>query len=215
MARGRKKVENPETARRILAAAEGIFAERGLAGARTDEIATAARANKAMLYYYYGDKERLHHAVLENLFSQLRSSIQAAEPAPPRFPSPHERLLAFVNGYFDFVASHPNYPRLIQREVMESGRGLKWIVGSYFRPFHRRLCRTIEEGVAAGEFRRVDAHNTVFTIVAMTVFYFAAAPVLSEILGRKALSPPAVAARKRALIDFLVHGLFLPEARSR
>ena len=215
MARGRKKVENPETARRILTAAEGIFAERGLAGARTDEIAAAARANKAMLYYYYGDKQRLHRAVLERLFRQLRGSIEAAERVSPRSPSPRERLLAFVNGYFDFVATHPNYPRLIQREVMEAGRSLEWIAGNYFRPFHRRLSRTIEEGMATGEFRRVDPHNTVFTIIAITVFYFAAAPVLSEVLGRNALSPRAVAARKRALIDFLVHGLFRPEARSR
>ncbi len=215
MSRGRKKLENPETARRILAAAEDIFADRGLAGARTDDIAAAARANKAMLYYYYGDKERLHHAVLENLFRQLRSSIQGAAPAPPRQLGPRERLLAFVNGYFDFVVGHPNYPRLVQREVMESGRGLQWIVRNYFRPFHQRLCRTIEEGVAAGDFRSVDAHNTVFTIIAMTVFYFAAAPVLSEVLGRNVLRPRAVAARKRALLDFLVHGLFRPEARSR
>ena len=53
MRRGRKRVENPETARRILAAAENHFAAQGLAGARTDEIAAAAHANKAMLFYYF------------------------------------------------------------------------------------------------------------------------------------------------------------------
>ncbi len=70
MQRGRKKIENPETARRILAAAERIFAARGLAGARTDEIARAAHVNKAMLYYYFRSKERLYRAVFENLFGQ-------------------------------------------------------------------------------------------------------------------------------------------------
>ena len=59
MRRGRRKIENPATARRILAAAEQHFAAQGLAGARTEEIATAAHANKAMLYYYFGDKRRL------------------------------------------------------------------------------------------------------------------------------------------------------------
>ncbi|MFZ0617720.1 MAG: helix-turn-helix domain-containing protein, partial [Candidatus Acidiferrales bacterium] len=62
MRRGRKKVENPATARRILAAAEDHFAARGIAGARTEEIATAAHANKAMLYYYFGNKRQLHRA---------------------------------------------------------------------------------------------------------------------------------------------------------
>jgi TetR/AcrR family transcriptional regulator len=207
--RGRKKAENPETAQRILLAAERIFAERGLAGARTDEITAAAHANKAMLYYYFGDKRRLHHAVLEHLFSQLRSTVQAAGPANG---TPRDHLLAYVNGYFDFVSTHPNYPRLVQRIVMESGPELQWMVEQFFRPFHRRLCRSIEEGIAAGEFRRVDPSQTVITIIATTVFYFAAAPVLSRVLGRAALRPQAVAARKRAILEFLARGLFLPEA---
>ena len=84
MQRGRKKIENPETARRILAAAERIFAARGLAGARTDEIAQAARVNKAMLYYYFGSKERLYRAVFENLSGQAGKMIQAEMPAKRR-----------------------------------------------------------------------------------------------------------------------------------
>lgn len=71
MRRGRRKVENPATARRILAAAERHFAAEGMAGARTDEIAADAHANKAMLYYYFGNERRLHRAVLEHLFRQL------------------------------------------------------------------------------------------------------------------------------------------------
>ena len=72
MKRGRKRAENPDTARRILDAAERHFAAHGLAGARTDQIAISAHANKAMLYYYFGDKQRLHRAVLENLIRQVR-----------------------------------------------------------------------------------------------------------------------------------------------
>jgi len=212
MKRGRRKAKNPETARRILAAAEQIFAQRGLAGARTEEIAAAAHANKAMLYYYYGDKQRLYRAVIENLFSQLRRSIESARPANA---SPRGHLLAYVNGYFDFVSTHPNYPRIVQREVMESGPQLHWIVQKYFRPFHKRLSRAIEEGIAAGEIQPVDSHNTVFSIIAITVFYFAAAPVVSRVLGRDALRPQAVAARKRAVLDFLERGLFRSPKRAK
>ncbi len=210
MSRGRKKAENPAAARRILDAAEPIFAARGLAGARTEEIAVAARVNKALLYYYFHSKAQLHRAVLERLFRQLHQSIIAAGSASR---SPRDRLLAFVNGYFDFVASHPSYPRLVQRQAMESSGQREWMVRSFFRPFHARLSRTIAEGVKAGEFRPVDPSHTVFTIIAMTVFYFAAAPVLRRILDRDPLRPTAVAARKRAILDFLRHGLFTdPEA---
>jgi len=212
MKRGRPKAKNPETARRILAAAEQIFAQRGLAGARTEGIAGAAHANKAMLYYYYGDKQGLYHAVIENLFSQLRRSIETSRPANG---SPRGHLLAYVNGYFDFVSTHPNYPRIVQREVMQSGPQLHWIVQKYFRPFHKRLSRAIEQGIAAGEIQPVDPNNTVFSIIAITVFYFAAAPVLSKVLGHDALRPQAVAARKRAILDFLERGLFRPPKRAK
>ncbi len=200
-----QKAKNPATVARILAAAERIFAERGLAGARTEEIARAAQVNKALLYYYFESKERLYRFVLESLFSQLRASI---EPAAGQASLPRQQLLAYVNGYFDFVWSHPNYPRLVQREMMDRGGHLQWIVRSYFRPLHRRLSATINAGIRSGDFRRVDAGHTVLTIIAMTVFYFAAAPVLSEIWGRDALQPRAVASRRKAILNFLEHGLF-------
>jgi AcrR family transcriptional regulator len=212
MPAGRRKVKNPLTARRILAAAEDHFADQGMAGARTEEIAAAAHANKAMLYYYFGDKSRLHRAVMDNLLRQLRNAAFAPLAAKT---SSRDRLIGWVNGYFDFFAAHPNYPRLVQREVMDTAPKFEWIVREYFRPFHKRLRNLIEEGVASGEFRKVDAHQTVFTVLGMTVFYFAAAPVMSQVSGRNVLSPQALKERKHALLDFLDHGLMRGETRQR
>lgn len=212
MPAGRRKVKNPLTARRILAAAEEHFADQGMAGARTEEIAAAAHANKAMLYYYFGNKSRLHRAVMENLLRQLRNAAFAPLAAKT---SSRDRLIGWVNGYFDFFAMHPNYPRLVQREVMDTAPKFEWIVREYFRPFHKRLRSLIEEGVASGEFRKVDAHQTVFTVLGMTVFYFAAAPVMSQVSGRNVLSPQALKERKHALLDFLDHGLMRGETRQR
>jgi TetR/AcrR family transcriptional regulator len=211
MRAGRRKVENPLTASRILAAAEEHFAAQGMAGARTEEIAAAAHANKAMLYYYFGDKRRLHRAVMENLLRQLRNVTFGAAAAKT---NSRDRLIVWMNGYFDFLATHPNYPRLVQREVMETSK-IDWIVREYFRPFHKRLTGLIENGVASGEFRRVDPHQTVFTLLGMTVFYFASAPVMSRVTGHNILSAQALKIRRRALLDFLEHGLMRRQARSR
>ena len=211
MPAGRRKVKNPLTARRILAAAEEHFADQGMAGARTEEIAAAAHANKAMLYYYFGDKSRLHRAVMENLLRQLRNAAFAPSVAKT---TSRDRLIGWVNGYFDFFAAHPNYPRLVQREVMETSK-IEWIVREYFRPFHKRLTGLIEDGIESGDFRKVDAHQTVFTLIGMTVFYFASAPVMSRVVGHNFLSPQALKTRKRALLDFLEHGLMRRQARSR
>jgi TetR/AcrR family transcriptional regulator len=212
MRRGRKRVENPATARRILAAAEQQFAAQGMAGARTDEIASAAHANKAMLYYYFGDKRRLHRAVLENLLRELRNGVS---PAATQSGTPRERLLKYFSSYFDFLVTHPNYPRLMQREAMAAGPNFDWIVREYLRPFHNRFVRTIEEGIAAGDIRRVDAHHATFTILGATTSYFAAAPIMSEVAGHNLLAPHAVAARKRALLDFVEHGFLRKGSKHR
>lgn len=204
MARGRRKAEDPATARRILAAAEQHFAARGLAGARTEEIAAAARANKAMLYYYFGNKRRLHRAVLDNLFHQLRVRVfgTPAKNVPAR-----EQYFRYVTGYFDFLATHPNYPRLVQREAMEASAKFDWMVREHFRPLHRRLAGAIEKAVEAGEFRKVDADQVAFITLGMVTSYFAAAPIMSRVMGRDLLSASAVEERKRALLDFLDQGL--------
>jgi TetR/AcrR family transcriptional regulator len=212
MARGRRRVEDPATARRILAAAESHFAARGLAGARTEEIATAAHANKAMLYYYFGDKRRLHRAVLENLTRQLRSTVFAP---PKKKLSPRERFFQCVDGYFDFLAAHPNYPRLVQRQAMESRPEFEGLVKDLFRPLHREFAQTIEEGIAHGEFRAVDTEQVAMMAMQMATGYFAAAAVMGRVAGRDLLAPEAVAARKRALLDFLEHGLAVKGEKAR
>jgi TetR/AcrR family transcriptional regulator len=213
MARHKPKSDQSSTARRILAAAEHHFAAQGMAGARTDEIAYAARANKAMLYYYFGDKRQLHRAVLENLFRQLRAGVYAREARSTL--SPPKRLLEFITSYFDFLVSHPNYPRLVQREAMEATKDFEWIVQEHLRPSHNRLVRTLEEGIRSGDFRSVDAHQTAFTIMGMTTSYFAAAPIMSHVAGHDLMAPKALVARKRSLLDFLNHGLLRSKARSR
>jgi TetR/AcrR family transcriptional regulator len=204
MGRGRKRQEKPEAAGRILEAAESCFAAHGLAGTRTEEIADAARINKAMLFYYFKNKKQLHRAVLENLFRQFRLSIYSLRK---KTDSPREQLLALAAGYFDFLASHPNYPRLVQREAMEFSANFKWIAGEYLAPFHAEVKRTISSGIAARDIRKVDPEQTAFSIFGMTMSYFAAAPIFSKMAGRDLLAPKAIAARRTALLDLLEHGL--------
>src|SRR5580704_9747082 len=67
--------KRPATVQRILQAAENVFAEKGLAGARIDAIARAAHVNKALLYYYFKDKDALYEAVLDHVFSGLRARV--------------------------------------------------------------------------------------------------------------------------------------------
>jgi TetR/AcrR family transcriptional regulator len=207
----------PETVRRICAAAELAFAEQGLAGARTDEIARAAGVNKALLYYYFHSKDDLYAAVLEGMFLKQREAIESARSAPSlpqgstphRTTSPHQQeLRAYVNGAIDFVVANPHFPRLIQREMMNRSPQVRHLMRRFWLPTYQRLESAIRSGIKTGEFRRVEPQHAVFSIIAMTVFYFAAAPMLKNLLGRDTLNPRAVAARRKAVLDFMEHALF-------
>src|ERR1051326_539698 len=90
----------PEQSRAaILHAAVKEFSQEGVAGARTDAIARSAGVNKALLYYYFKDKEALYNAVLDQVFSGLRSAIHEAlaQELPPR-----EKLKNYVQAHFDY-----------------------------------------------------------------------------------------------------------------
>ena len=198
----------------ILRAAAQEFAEHGIAGARTDAIARAARVNKALLYYYFKDKETLYGAVLDNAFSGMKTNIfQVLDSDLP----PREKIMAYVGAYFDFIASNQIYPKLMQREVMRAAEGdsvhINRLVKTHFQPIDRRVGELLHKGIAEGEFRKVDPAHFIPSMVAMIVFYFSSAPVMQRIVRFNPLTPERIAERRAAVLDFISAALFL--ARSR
>jgi len=200
----------PEQSRAaILHAAVREFAQEGVAGARTDAIARAAKVNKALLYYYFKDKEALYGAVLDQVFGGL---IACVGEALSRDLRPREKIIAYAGAHFDYVASHPLYPRIVQGEMMGAGRGrapqFERIVKQYFRPLVGRVAEVLREGKAAGDFRAVDPLHFVPSMIAVIVFYFTSAPVTRVMTGKDPMSPTLVSARRAAVLDFISAALF-------
>lgn len=100
-----------DTRRRIFTAAAAEFAEHGLAGARVDRIATAARANKQAIYLYYGSKEKLFGAVLRAKLEEVRVSVSIDPDA----------VAESVGQIFDWYQGHPELIRLLLWEALEGG----------------------------------------------------------------------------------------------
>jgi TetR/AcrR family transcriptional regulator len=200
----------PEESRAaILKAAAAEFAEQGIAGARTDAIARQARVNKALLYYYFKDKETLYGAVLDDAFAGLKATVFRVLDGnlPPR-----EKIIAYIGAYFDFIASNPIYPRLMQREMMRAREGqsphFEKLVKSYFQPIYSKLSNLLRQGIEAGEFRKVDPVHFVPSMIATIVFYFSSAPMMQKIVGFNPLSPERIAERRAAVMDFISAALF-------
>jgi TetR/AcrR family transcriptional regulator len=207
----------PEQSRAaILQAGVREFSREGVAGARIDAIAHRARVNKALLYYYFKDKEALYSAVLDQVFGGLAAAVNAAFAMNA---SPREKVLAYVRAHFDYVAGHPLYPRIVQGEMMSAGRNgssqLDRIVKQYFRPLASQLGQLIAEGTAAGDFRPVDPAQVVPSMISVIVFYFINAPAMRSMTGIDPLQPKQVAARRAAVLDFISAALSSQPASSR
>jgi AcrR family transcriptional regulator len=199
----------------ILRAAAQEFAEHGIAGARTDAIAQQAKVNKALLYYYFKNKETLYGAVLDSAFSGLTSAVFRVLDSnlPPR-----DKLLAYVGAYFDFVAGNQEYPKLMQREMMRAREGrspyIEKVIKNYFRPIYSRLGELLHKGIAEGEFRPVEPAHFVPSMVAIIVFYFSSAPVMQRIVRFNPLAPERIAERRAAVLDFISAALFRHDSKA-
>lgn len=200
----------PEQSRAsILQAAVREFSREGVAGARTDAIARAARVNKALLYYYFKDKEAIYSAVLDHVFGGLHEAVNGAFALklPPR-----EKILAYAGAHFDYVAGHPQYPRIVQGEMMRASRGgtaqIDRIARQYFRPLFGQVSQVIREGMASGDFRMVDPMQFVPSMISVIIFYFTNAPVMRSMTGSDPLAPGRIAVRRAAVLDFISAALF-------
>ena len=173
-----------DTKERILAAAREIFAEKGCAGARMHEIGGRAEVNKAMLHYYFGNKDSLYETVIlsavQNLFEKVRPMLNSSDL------STGERIRRFIDIYADFLTGKPELPRLVVQDIVSGGR-------VFPRTFLKAQQQTglvgvkpfldlIRQGSAGGEIRPVDPQQTLVSIIGMTVFYFIAWPALDHIL---------------------------------
>jgi len=200
----------PEESRAaILAAAINEFSEHGISGARTDAIARAAGVNKALLYYYFKDKEAIYQAVLDQVFSGLRDRVvpMLEGNLPPR-----EKLLNYLGAYFDYIAANPCFPRVVQGEWIRTGNvrvgQMKRVAKSYFQPIYQKLGEVLREGIAAGEFRPIDPGQFIPSMVAIIIFYFSAAPVIKTLMKIDPLAPEQIAERRAFVLDFVSAALF-------
>jgi AcrR family transcriptional regulator len=199
------KAHDPErTMADILEVATREFAEKGLAGARIDVIAEAMRTSKRMIYYYFGSKEALYVAVLEEAYRRMREiesglNLEDLEPEEAL-----RRLVAFT---VDYQLAHPEFIRLVMSENMQNGTYLAQskVIRQLNVPAIDGLRQVLERGQRAGVFRKgldpVDVH---MSISALSVFNVANKHTFSLIFQRDMSSPAAITTRRDHVAEMIV-----------
>jgi TetR/AcrR family transcriptional regulator len=200
----------------ILRAAIIEFAEQGEAGARTDAIARTAGVNKALLHYYFGTKDALYGAVLDEVFTGLTERFLKVLQAPA---SEGERLLRYFLSHFDHLAESKPFARLLGHELMRARAGQSTRIGKIvkicFGPLHTALCATLAEGVAQGELRPQEPGPAILGLTGANVFYFISAPFFREISGRNPREPALLARQRAVLLDAAATLLFADAQQGR
>ena len=191
----------------ILEVATAEFADKGLAGARIDEIAAATRTSKRMIYYHFESKEALYIAVLEAAYRRIRA-IEAELHLDDLAPEDAVRkLVAFT---FDYQHDNEPFIRLVMNENMHRGEYLarSSIIQELNVPAIDAVSRVYRRGVEGGVFRRdVDPIDLHMSISALCFFNVANRYTFSLIFKRDLTSPAALRARRDSVVEMVVRYL--------
>jgi AcrR family transcriptional regulator len=172
----------------LLSVATEVFAADGYSGARVDEIAERTRTTKRMIYYYFGGKEQLYLAVLEQAYLGIRAAEQALDVS---HLEPVEAVRRIAELTFDHHRQHPAFVRLVSIENIHQGEFLRRIESLRTGPTPITLLEgLLERGRAEGSFRAdVDALDVHLVISAFCVFQVANRHTFGFLFGRDLLAP--------------------------
>ena len=201
----RRRVNDPQgTRRNIVEVATGEFARKGYSGARVDAIANRTRTSKRMIYYYFGGKEGLYLAVLEEAYSGIRR----AEATLDLEKLPPEAALRTLVGFtFDYYTKHPEFVRLVMNENIMDGVHMarSKTIGKLNVTVIDALRRLVARGQRAGVFRRdIDPIELHMSISALGIFNVANRATFSTIFKRDMTSPRALAARRKEIVEIVL-----------
>jgi AcrR family transcriptional regulator len=183
----------------ILDVATSEFADRGYAGARINEIADKTSTTKRMIYYYFGGKEQLYIAVLEQAYGLIRSLEQSLDV---EHLDPVEAIRELAALTFDHHESHPDFIRLVSIENIHRAEHL---ARSSVLSGLVVLGTILDRGWAAGLFREdVDALDVHQVISSYCVFRTANRHTFGAIFGRDMLDAGGREHQRQVLGDMVV-----------
>ena len=166
----------------ILDAATEAFMESGFSGARVEDIATRARANKAMIYYHFSSKLGLYRAVLMRLFGDVLEEVERLKDSGA---SSREKLHALYTRIAHHFGEKPALPPIMLREILAGGKSMDAKASHTLFTIVTFVSETVQEGVKRGEFRKVHPLLLHMSILSPLLVHFAGAAFRERVLTRE------------------------------
>jgi TetR/AcrR family transcriptional regulator len=167
------------TEEKILAAAKQVFMEKGMDGARMQDIADKAGINKALLHYYFRSKDKLFEMIFLDAIGRFIPRITDILSADIPF---FEKVEKFVSAYIDMLVQNPYLPQFILNEINRQSDAFGKGPWGDKRPPVDKLIALVEKEIKAGNIKKVKPQHFILNMVSMCIFPFAARPMVQWVL---------------------------------
>ena len=204
---GVRELAAQATRESILRAATKVFAKSGLAGGKVEQISKAAGSHDRMIYYYFGSKEALYVAVLEEMYRRFN---EAESKLVLDIAQPIDALRAVVRFMWGYYQKHPEFITLLNTENLHRGQHISKSLRAreFSSPAVDELGQVLASGAKKRLFRTdVAARDVYLMIAAMGYFYVSNRFTLSAFLGEQLETPAALAHWEAFLIDSVMRTL--------
>jgi AcrR family transcriptional regulator len=201
-----KNKKDTTTEARLLAAAKKVFTTKGLAGARMQDIADEAGVNKAMLHYYFRDKDKLFEMIFleeaEKFFPKINNIFESDA-------SLFEKITQFVNEYIDEMVANPYLPWFILNELnRDADQFLSKIWDMKHRPNPAKLLLQIEKEIKKGTIKKINPLHLLMNLLSMTIFPFIARPMITRNLQMPAAQfDKMIQERRKEVPKFIIDSI--------
>ena len=207
---GVRELAAQATREAILKAATKVFAKHGYAGGRVEQISKAAKSYDRMIYYYFGSKEDLFIAVLEEVYQRFNEAESALQLDADR---PVESLKAVIRFMWSYYRDNPEFITLLNAENLHRGKHIAKSLRAkeYSSQAIAVLGEVLKNGAQQGLFRDdASARDIYLTIAAMGYFYLSNRFTLSAFLGEQLETNGALAHWEQVIVDTVLRSVSKP-----
>jgi TetR/AcrR family transcriptional regulator len=201
-----EKGKDQNTEQKILEAAKIVFLERGLDGARMQDIADKAGINKALLHYYFRSKDKLFDVIFYEAAAHFLPQLgELFASSLPLF----EKIEKFVHTYIDLLQANPHLPLFVLNE-MQKKDGSEFFAKLWQgkKPAVHILAKQIDEAAKAGLIKPIKPVHLLLNIVSMSIFPFVARPIVKMVWGvDDPLFKTLMEERKKVVVQFILDSI--------
>jgi AcrR family transcriptional regulator len=200
------KRKDSNTEEKILSAARQVFIEKGLAGARMQDIADRAEINKAMLHYYFKNKEILFEVIFREAAGKLFPHFEKLMESDLNF---FDKIRSIVSSYIEMIIQNPYLPLFVMNEMNKNPQiGLKNFFEAQKPGFVKKFRESIEESVKNGLIQPINPIHLIMNMFSMCAFPFIAKPMISMLTGIEDDQFKNLMEQRKVLVaEFIIHSI--------